>query len=313
LVSLIAEQSPAILRVPKPHRKRENSQDVLARNHDTRSDVRSTATRMAARIYRASIGRLDFDINHILGSPEFKRFLAQTGRVITPLTPLFDVGYYLQRIPKSLQPQINPVLHFCLHGDDTGLAPTRLFHAEYVASVLRGDMSAAVDLVSLFVSLLENVEPPFISPHPLFEPEIWTASSGYTGPMNPAADFLATTNFAGKSFSRYFSTRLYAQCRPNVRHGTINPLLMYLQDCEAGIIEDVNPMLHALFYKNKYQLNMSDPLTHYIMEGAGHGFEPNPFASSELGLDVLTLSTFDLKQVFLDYISMPGREEQWAR
>jgi hypothetical protein len=180
-VALIAEQSPNTLRVAKLHRRRGNSEDVVARNQDTRGDARSIASRMAARIYRASIGRLDLDINDILGSREFKRFLAQTGQAITPLTPLFDAGYYLGRIPKSLQQEINPVLHFCLHGDAIGLAPTQLFHAEYVASVLRGDMSAAVDLVSLFVSVIENVEAPFISPHPLFEPEIWTANSGYRG------------------------------------------------------------------------------------------------------------------------------------
>ena len=76
------------------------------------------------------------------------------------------------------------------------------------------------------------------------------------------------------------------------------------------MIEDVNPMLHSLFYINKYQLNVSDPLTHYIMEGAAHGFEPNPFAKSELGVDELTLSTFDVKQMYLDYIALPGHERQ---
>ena len=310
LVSPIAEQSPDILGVSKLRRKPRNSESVAVRSQDRRDDAGSTASRTAARIYRASIGRLDLDITHILGSREFKRFLSQTGKAITPLTPLFDAGYYLARIPKSLQQDINPVLHFCLHGDNIGLVPTRLFHPEFLASVLRGDISAAVDLVSLFVAVIENVEPPFITPHPLFEPELWVASTGYTGGMNPAADFLATRNFAGKCFSRYFSTRLYAQCRPNVRHGTVNPLLMYLQDCEGGVIEDVNPMLHALFYINKYQLNVSDPLTHYIMEGAAHGFEPNPFAKSELGVDELTLSTFDVKQMYLDYIALPGHERQ---
>ena len=61
---------------------------------------------------------------------------------------------------------------------------------------------------------------------------------------------------------------------------------------------------------NKHQLNVPDPLTHYITEGAGQGYEPNPFARSELGLDDLTLSTFDLKQLYLDYISLPSHGGQ---
>ena len=211
-MSLITEQSTDIPRVPKLHRKRGNPEDAVAGNRHLRGDPRSTAFRMAARIYRASIGRLDLDITHILGSREFKRFLAQTGRGVTPLTPLFDVGYYLGKIPTSLQQEINPVLHFCLHGDDTGLAPTRLFHAEYVASVLRGDAQAAVDLVSLFVAVIENVEPPFISPHPLFEPEIWTASFRSRRWREPGGAFPGDDKFRWQVL---LALLFYSGCMPN--------------------------------------------------------------------------------------------------
>ncbi|WP_250166096.1 hypothetical protein [Xanthobacter aminoxidans] len=289
-------------------------------------DLRARSLEMAARIFRASIGQLAVPVADILKSDEFKAFCAVRGRAVKPLSPLFDVTYYIKKIPFQTGLDMNPVLHFCRFGPIHGQAPSLLFDATFVRrqlglssprqAVVRdedavptaslADAEASLvpysDIVELFVALLENIEPPYLSPHPLFDPTIWHEFNEGVPNENPAASFVRTRDFRGRPFSPFFSISYFARTRPYLRGGEINPLLCYLTECAAGKAADVNPMFHAGYYHHARGISVGDALSHFLTIGRHMGLPPNPFADQELGIDEAARVYESLGELYLDYL-----------
>jgi hypothetical protein len=306
---------PASIRVVTGNRIGAETTVETARVEDKRRDGMLRGVEMAARIYRASIGAAQTPVDEILASDGFRDFAGQTGRAISPLTPLFDVDFYLEHIPAPLRASINPVIHFCKYAPFSGFAPTWLFDAAFIrrglgwpepvsqaSSTAAAPKRVAGDTVDLFVALVENVSPPFLSPHPLFDADLWAASAPRPLEIHPAADFVTTTDLGTRCFSPYFSVPLYARLRPQIRRRNVNPLKLYLGNCAAGVIDDVNPMFHSLYYRHQNRVTCSDLLSHYLVTGARAGAPPNPFADQELRITDGDRLGGGLAPLYLDYL-----------
>lgn len=305
--------------------------DLLTATLQTRSDRpgrisgpnAARALEMSARIFRASVGAFDLSVSDVIESDNFRAFCALKGDDVHPLTPFFDLEYYLESIPLHIGRTTNPVLHFCRFGPVHGRAPTRLLDTDFLRRQLgwpdftvlepsgkclslsfeQAQSETYSDVVELFVAVLENIEPPFLSPHPLFDPDLWRGGGNDNLGQHPIVSFLLAKNVAGRPFSPYFSLSLTTRLRPYATvSGRHNLLLRYIEDCVAGLSPDVNPMFHGLYYRSLSQTQSTDWLSHYLTTGSRLGLPPNPFADEELGITDADRISGSLQEIYLDYL-----------
>lgn len=284
-------------------------------------DLSSHAQRLIARIYAAGCGATDEEPSAIADSDDFRSFLEETGPVTRCVPALFDVRYYLQQLPKPLRSRVNPVVHYVTAGASLGLSPHRLFAMDEWSIEFRAQQAAdlhdrdetpdahgvwatAPTPADFFVATLEVRRPPFVTPHPLFEPEIWVAGADEVG-LAPVLEFAATTDIGDRPFSRYFSIPFYESTRPGLRSGRSNHLLHYLEQAANRVDDEPNPLFDAPYYRREFDVDSSDLLSYYILVGASRGHLPNPFALHELGLHDEDLLSAQASEMLLEYIQVP--------
>lgn len=213
-------------------------------------------------------------------------FLETTGLNCKVSTPLFDVAFYLEQLPLRSGARENPVLHYFEHGIKDGLLPCLTFDPEHIEKQLR---KAQIDTDEpALLAVLAQREAPFISPHPLFDPELYSAAT--SEPLEgrlPIEDFLSRQPYDMRVFSPYFDIAYYLHQAPHVKISQLNPLVHYLSQA-AGQRSDPNPMFHAGFYRNTYDYNGPDALAHFVKVGTTLGRLPNPYAEQELGINGMT-------------------------
>lgn len=211
-------------------------------------------------------------------------FLAQKGAACVSPTPLFDVEHYLGQLPRALAGTVNPVAHYLEFGAAAGLLPHPIFDLIW----LREQVAGRADLARVppLLAVLEAVRPPYVSPHPLFDPACYMAATGRPAEgvgWAPAALFLAHWRTERAAFSPYFDVAFYYRQNPHLAGGALDPLTHYLSQ-PLGRREDVNPMFHAGYYALAHKdVGEEDPFAHYLRVGLAEGRLPNPYALAELG------------------------------
>jgi hypothetical protein len=242
-----------------------------------------------------------FDPDYTTESPEFLEFLEQKGSNTPKITPLFDIDYYAEQLSWQIAP-INYYLHYCESAMDVALQPHVLFDGDYVLSQ---SGLATFDRPPLLYFLEQN--DPNLSPHPLFEPALYSAAVGedFLGDDLPICAFIERWTQKNAPFSSFFSRKFYALHEPVVRYGGLNPLVHFLS-APPERRRDPNPMFHRGWYANSLvaeDIGVEEPLVHYIRHGLPMGLMPNPFAHGELHAASLGLPA--LIDALRRYLSFP--------
>ncbi len=242
-----------------------------------------------------------FDPEYTTENPEFLEFLNHKGSDTPRITPLFDIDYYSDQLSWQNAP-INYYLHYCQGALDVELQPHVLFDSDYVLS--QSGLSA-FDCPPLLYFLEQNN--PKLSPHPLFEPELYSAAVGddFLNGELPICAFIERWAEKNAPFSSYFSRRFYSLHEPVVRYGGFNPLVHFLS-APAERRRDPNPMFHRGWYASTLaadDIGLEEPLIHYIRHGLPKGLMPNPFAHTELHAASLGLPA--LVEALRRYLSFP--------
>lgn len=229
-------------------------------------------------------------------------FLAQLGGECPKRCALFDIPFYLGQLPPRIGARVNPVLHYAETGAAAGLLPHPVFDGDFVRAQLG---TAGVPVVDArdWLAVLASRQRPFLSPHPLFDPETYLADAGHdAATLNEPPILLFLRNWATERarFSPYFDIGFYLRQVPHLRAGLMDPLSHYLLQPDIHRL-DPNPMVHGKYYQNAYSDVGADALSHYIRFGLAAGREPNPYAPRELGELGMTARELD------DYIrTEPG-------
>jgi hypothetical protein len=219
----------------------EDGEDELPAEHEA---PQGDALTFCARLWCVCT-KQSFDPESTKKSPEFLEFLQKKGLDTPRITPLFDVDYYSEQLSWQNAP-INYYLHYCESALDVALPPHVLFDSDYVLSQsgLR-----AFDRPPLLYFLEKN--DPTLSPHPLFQPELYSAAVGddFLNGDLPICAFISRWAEKSAPFSSYFSRRFYSLHEPVVRYGGLNPLVHFMS-APPERRRDPNPMFHRGWYAN---------------------------------------------------------------
>ena len=253
-----------------------------------------------ARLWSLCTGR-DFDPDLTPASAEFLAFLAMKGLDTPRITPLFDVEYYAEQISWQLEPK-NYILHYCESALDAAVQPHVMFDGDYILSQAG---LKAFDRPPLLYFLEEN--DPSLSPHPLFEPDLYAAAVGdeFLAGDLPVVAFIDRWARKPAPFSSYFCHSYYCLHEPVVRYSWLNPLIHFLS-MAPDRRRDPNPMFHRGWYASnlpEHEDEKIEPLVHYIRYGLPLGTMPNPFAYEELRASSLGLPA--LVATLRRYLSFP--------
>ena len=194
---------------------------------------------------------------------------------------LFDTDWYTVTAPDAAKGSISPLAHYLTSGAAQGHAPHRLFDSVHYVALYGGDL-AALGLTPLehFVHVGAGQG---CNPHPLFDvafyvgqvPELLTTRE------NPLAHYLRIGWQAGTDPHPLFRER---EVRRQLGKNSGPGLIGYLAR-EPGIQVRPNPLFDPLWYLNQYPdvaASGLEPLTHYVVAGAGEGRAPGPWFDVEL-------------------------------
>jgi len=214
-----------------------------------------------ARIFRARIRRY----RH----PRLARIMDVISR-----SGLFDTGWYALKHLGNDVLNIDPLVHYVLHGWHAGLDPAPLFSVSWYLKrnpdVLRNGSEPLSHYIQYGAT--EGRQP-----HPLFDgkwyekkyPEVVEKGD------NPLAHYL---HFGlDHDPHQLFDTRWYLQKNLDVAEAGLNPLIHYL---EVGTADnrDPHPLFNSAWYLEQVTKGLGglNPLVHFVTIGSQEGRSPHP-------------------------------------
>jgi rhamnosyltransferase len=196
------------------------------------------------------------------------------GRAADDPFPLFDPLHYMLVNPDVVGEGIDPLTHYVRHGVIEGRDPNALFSVKYYRDRHLGDRGRDDPYLPL-VDYLGRGAAALYSPHPLFDPEHYSAQLPEGLELGDTAldHFLREGALRGLNPVQGFDTKFYVSQCTDVDFTQINPLVHYLL---FGGFEGRDP--NPGFSSNKYLARNPDvlrarmnPLLHYIQSGASEG------------------------------------------
>jgi hypothetical protein len=206
-------------------------------------------------------------------SPAYeRRWLHESG--------LFDAPFYLTLNPDVAAAGFEPHWHFCTHGWREGRLPNRYFSPAWY----QANNHCPADINPLLHYGLQG-EAQGLKPSPWFDPAWYALANG----LAPGQSALATYLHRSKSGFSSPCPELYAvPYLEKYRAAQPDPFLAYIEDTEAGIIDDSADAIllraSGLIDDSAYMIDWpdilssgSDAVSHYCRYGWREGRNPNSY------------------------------------
>ena len=189
---------------------------------------------------------------------------------------LFDERFYCGQLTARFGTfQMDPVLHYIIEGEASGLWPNPLFHPAFYAE----ELNRTSRHINLLADYIDGGWRDVARTHPLFDNTFYATNNPDVVAANlpPLDHFLSSGGLEGRNPHPLFHSSTYRHATPGLLESNENPLVHYLRTGGRDT-KQTHPAFDGDFYlatNPEVAASGASPLLHFITVGLAEGRRPD--------------------------------------